>query len=67
MRGWAGFLAGAAAITIGIGIGGCIYTQQAKITPPVTIPFKGEYRFDKSLPGPPPANRGGLALSESDR
>ena len=54
MRGWAGFLAGVAVLTIGIGIGGCIYTQQAKITPPITIPFKGEYRFDKSLTDRPP-------------
>jgi hypothetical protein len=54
MRGWTGFLAGLAALTIGTGIGGCIYTQQAKVTPPITIPFKGEYRFDKSLTARPP-------------
>ncbi len=54
MRGWTGFLAGVVAIAIGIGIGGCIYTPQAKVTPPITIPFKGEYRFDKSLTDRPP-------------
>jgi parallel beta-helix repeat protein len=54
MRGWTGFLAGVGAITLGIGMGGCIYTQQAKVTPPITIPFKGEYRFDKSLTDHPP-------------
>ena len=54
MRGWTGLLAKVAAMTIGIGIGGCIYTQQVKVTPPITIPFKGEYRFDKSLPDRPP-------------
>ena len=37
-----------------IGAGGCIYTQQAKVMPPITIPFKGEYRFDKSLRDRPP-------------
>jgi parallel beta-helix repeat protein len=43
-----------AAIIIGVGVGGCIYTQSTKITPPITIPFKGEYRFDKSLQDRPP-------------
>ena len=54
MRGWTGSLTGVAVIAAAVGIGGCIYTPQAKITPAVTIPFKGEYRFDKSLQDRPP-------------
>jgi len=49
-----GILWGIAAIILGMGVGGCIYTQQAKVTPPITLPFKGEYRFDKSLQDRPP-------------
>jgi parallel beta-helix repeat protein len=49
-----GILWGMIAILIGIGVGGCIYTRQAKVTPPITLPFKGEYRFDKSLQDHPP-------------
>ena len=49
-----GMLWGITAILMGIGAGGCIYTQQAKVTPPITLPFKGEYRFDKALQDRPP-------------
>jgi parallel beta-helix repeat protein len=49
-----GILWGITAILMGIGAGGCIYTPQAKITPPITIPFKGDFRFDKSLQERPP-------------
>ena len=54
MKRRAGILWGITAIILGIGVGGCIYTQQAKVTPPITFPFKGEYRFDKSLQDRPP-------------
>ena len=54
MRGWTGILAGVAVLAAGVGIGGCVYTPQTKIMPQVTIPFKGEYRFDKSLVDRPP-------------
>jgi parallel beta-helix repeat protein len=54
MMGKEGLLWGITAILIGIGGGSCVYTEQAKITPPITIPFKGEYRFDKSLQDRPP-------------
>lgn len=45
---------GITAIVIGIGMGGCIYTKHTKIAPAMVLPFKGEYRFDKSLEDRPP-------------
>ncbi len=51
---WTGMLAGFMAVVLGLGVGGCLYTPQAKITSPITIPFRGEYRFDKSLQDHPP-------------
>ena len=54
MNRWTGMVAGVMAVALGIGAGGCIYTPQAKVTPAITIPFKGEYRSDKSLRDRPP-------------
>jgi len=54
MRRWIVNLLGIAALTIEITGGGCLYTEQAKVMPPVVIPFKGEYRVDQSLRAHPP-------------
>jgi parallel beta-helix repeat protein len=54
MKRRSGILWGIPAILVVIGVGGCVYTEHTKITPPITIPFKGEYRFDKSLQDRPP-------------
>ncbi len=39
---------------LGIGGTGCVYTEQAKITAPMVLSFKGEYRVDQSLRDHPP-------------
>jgi hypothetical protein len=42
------------AITLGLGAGGCIYTKQAKVTPPIELSWGGEYRMDQVLKDRPP-------------
>jgi parallel beta-helix repeat protein len=43
-----------AVLGLNMGAGGCLYTEQAKVMPPMTIPFGGEYRVSQTLRDHPP-------------
>jgi parallel beta-helix repeat protein len=54
MRRWVRILRGIVAIGLSMGAGGCLYTEQAKVMPPMTIPFGGAYRVNQALRDHPP-------------